>query len=86
MKLYLFSTPSCKPCANLKSYLDSNNVNYEVKDVMQDLELSMQFKIRSTPTLVLLNENGDKISSSVGFSTPEHKENIEKVIFQLNKY
>ena len=85
MKLYLFSTPSCKPCANLKSYLDSNNIEYTVKDAIQDMELSMQFKIRSTPTLILLNNQDEVISSAVGFTTPEQKDKVNVIISLFNK-
>lgn len=90
MKLVLFSSPLCKPCDSLKLHLEKvyPTVKYTTVNAQDDFETSMKYKIRSTPTMLLLSDDNDEevISSAVGFTKLEDKEKVDKLIFQFNKY
>jgi thioredoxin-like negative regulator of GroEL len=60
MKQILYFTASyCQPCRTLGPIMDSleGKINYSKIDIDQESELAIKYKIRSVPTLVLV-ENG----------------------------
>lgn len=86
MEVLLFSnSKGCVPCKNLKSYLKESHPNFTYKevDVFEDMDLAMEYKVRSAPTMLLIKD-GRVIDTVVGYN-PQVKEHIEKIIFSITK-
>lgn len=65
MKLLLFGNPTCAPCFKAKTVLTSENIPFTYVDTFEEPELSGQHMVMSTPTVLLLDENGvaeDRVS------------------------
>lgn len=76
--LYGFS-PRCQYCAmmNSKTFMDSSvvskvNKNYiPVKvNILSDVSVAKKYNIYMIPTMIILNSNGDIVSSIYGFQEP----------------
>jgi thioredoxin 1 len=68
MKQILYFTASwCGPCRTLGPIMESLNgqINYRKLDVDNEQDLAVKYKIRSVPTLVLI-ENGVEKNRMVG--------------------
>jgi glutaredoxin-related protein len=60
MKTPILATSKfCGPCKILKSEFEKQGINIEYKDSVADVNFFIENKIKSVPTLVLVN--GDKI-------------------------
>lgn len=60
MKTPILATSKfCGPCKILKSEFEKQGINVEYKDSVADVNFFIENKIKSVPTLVLVN--GDKI-------------------------
>ena len=72
MKQILYFTASwCGPCRTLGPIMESLNgqINYRKLDVDNEQDLAVKYKIRSVPTLVLI-ENGVEKNRLVGVHQP----------------
>lgn len=73
MKLLKFYSPSCAPCRVLAPMVDRAAVELQLGvegiDVTQEPELAVQFDVRAVPTLVLVGDDSDYITSKVGIMT-----------------
>lgn len=81
-KLLLFTTPYCEPCKAFKPIFISESTKYhDVKflpvDATEERETARRYKIRSVPTLVLLDDNGVQIGYK---SEPYNEDDIYKVV------
>lgn len=87
MKFILFSSKTCKPCTNMKDYLSKNyeTFQYETVDAFED-ERAITYRIRSTPTLISIDEDGRLIDQVIGFSKQEDKEKVEALVFKQLKF
>ncbi|MDP2692808.1 MAG: thioredoxin [bacterium] len=62
----------CGPCKMMSHIIDELSIEYDGKiivgkiDVDENPVLSTQFKIKSIPTLLLINEKGDVVEIVVG--------------------
>lgn len=82
MKLYKFYTEGCSQCKVLDTMLkDFSTLPIEHIDCDEDTnDLVSKYKVRSIPTLVLVDEAKNMLDKLVGIVT---KENLEETI---NKY
>lgn len=68
-KLLYFSATWCGPCINLSPILmgicKSNNIPIKKIDVDQDPENTIKYRIRSIPTLIVI-ENDQEIKRHIG--------------------
>ena len=66
-KITVFSGERCKPCAELKDFLDSMRLTYSVVDVHKEPEIAEQYKISSIPVCYLSeqDDDGDDTSTDV---------------------
>ena len=69
MKIIDFYSPNCAPCTLLKKELEGLD-NVEYVNVMDDFEKALEFNIRKSPTVIIL-ENGEEINRFSGFKTKE---------------
>ena len=70
MKLLKFYAPWCAPCAGLTMVIngaaDKITMPIEEVNIDEDLDKAIQYGVRSVPTLVIVNDNGDEIKKNVG--------------------
>jgi thioredoxin 1 len=68
-KVIRFTASWCQPCKALASILEeanTNNIPIEVVDIDVHQEVAIEFGIRSVPTLVKIDENGNVAGRMVG--------------------
>lgn len=69
MKVYRFTASWCQPCKAMAKILESantGNVPIEVVDIDVHPEVAENYRIRSVPTLVMVDENGQSLKVMVG--------------------
>ena len=72
--LLLFSKKECGPCILVKKYFNtmSDSRTESVKELLLDdgyeenLSIAKQYKINATPTLIVVNEDGEKVEEYIG--------------------
>ena len=69
MKLLKFSAPWCGPCKVLGKKLENFDlwelIEYNIEDESSN-EFVDKYKIKSVPTLILVNDDGDTVKSWCG--------------------
>ena len=67
-RLLYFSAPWCGPCRQLGPTMDQVARNYPVIkiNVDEDSFQVQQFKIKNVPTVLLIDDDGNVLSSKVG--------------------
>lgn len=78
MRLLKFEKEGCIPCENVSNYLESKNIVYEKINAFDNPELSIEFKIRTVPTLVLLKD-GNEVKRVVGYDEEKIDELIKEI-------
>jgi thioredoxin 1 len=70
MKALKFYAEWCGPCKGLSMIIESSKekitVPIENIDIDQNIMESVQYGVRSVPTMILLDENGTEIKRKVG--------------------
>ncbi len=67
-KILFFHASWCGPCKLLEKELKHfTTVPIEEFDADEDEELCTKFNIRSIPTLVFINQDGEEVARNVGF-------------------
>lgn len=67
-KIYRFTASWCQPCKALASILEDikTEVPIEVVDIDEKKELAIQYRVRSVPTLLMLDETGKEVKRMTG--------------------
>ena len=67
-RLLYFSAPWCGPCRQLGPTMDQVALNYPVRKINIDENplLAQQFKIKNIPTVLVIDDDGDVLSSKTG--------------------
>ena len=73
-RILLFKLSSCGPCKTVSKSL--SELSYKYKEMVIDLDdnadsLADKYKIRSVPTILVLNNEGEELDRIVGFKTKE---------------
>lgn len=53
----LLSASWCGPCHMLKSKLKSQEIEIEIVDLDENMDLAKQYKVKSVPTLLVIEED-----------------------------
>jgi thioredoxin 1 len=71
-KILYFSASWCQPCKTLGPIMESvsDQVNYQKIDVDNNQDLSIEYRVRNIPTLILI-ENGEAKGKLVGIQSKE---------------
>lgn len=88
-KIYKFETPGCGPCKLLGDFLNDNEHklrDFEIQPVNifdeEGNDLAAKYRIRSSPTLVYVDDDGD-VSTFVGFSSDRSPQLLMKWLQEL---
>ncbi len=78
MKIIKFEKKDCNPCAMVSELLDRNGVEYEKVNPFDNPEMAVQFKVRSVPTTILM-DNDVEVRRIIGFKPEELNEIMEMI-------
>ena len=71
MKRFIkFEKKDCAPCTQVSEYLDRKGVDYEKINAFDQPELAARFRVRSLPTLIVLDQE-EEIGRVIGFKPEE---------------
>lgn len=78
MKVLRFTAEWCQPCKTLSVVLEDLSKegifvekNLEVYDIEADEEITQKYRIRSVPTLILVEDDGKEVDRMVGLKSIE---------------
>jgi len=70
MKLLKFAMTGCAPCAGLTMVIngaaDKITMPIEEVNIDEDIDTAIKYGVRSVPTLVIVDDNGETIKKNVG--------------------
>lgn len=69
-RILKFSKDNCLACDQLATWLDKKGIDYETYNPFDHPELAGQYKIKSVPTLIVLNDK-EVVSRLIGFKPEE---------------
>lgn len=70
-KLIKFEKDNCKPCEFVTQYLNDKGVEFEAINAYNDPMKASKMMVRSVPTLMLLDNEGNEIRRIVGYNPQE---------------
>jgi thioredoxin 1 len=75
MKLLKFYAEWCGPCKGLTMIIngakDKISIPIEEYDIDNEMMMAQEYKVRSVPTMVLVDDTGSEIKRQVGMVTEE---------------
>jgi thioredoxin 1 len=75
MKLFKFYAEWCGPCKGLTMIIngakDKISIPIEEYDIDNEMFMAQDYKVRSVPTLILVDDKNQEIKRSVGLLTEE---------------
>lgn len=78
-KLIKFEKDNCKPCEFVTQYLNDKGVEFEAINAYNEPMKASKMKVRSVPTLMLLDNEGNEIKRIVGYNPQEIDQLIEEL-------
>jgi len=69
-RIIKFEKDDCSPCNMVSEYLDRKGIVYETINPFNEPELAIQFRVRSVPTVILM-EREQELSRVIGFKPDE---------------
>ena len=78
-KLIKFEKENCKPCEMVSEYLNSKGVEFEAINAYDNPMRASKMKVRSVPTLMLIDTEGNEIKSIVGYNPQDLELMIEEL-------
>jgi glutaredoxin len=76
-RILKFEKSDCAPCTQVSEFLDSKGITYETVNPFDKPELAIQFKVRTVPTVIVLEENLET-KRIIGFK-PEELSTLEAI-------
>ncbi|MCT1523378.1 glutaredoxin family protein [Sphingobacterium hotanense] len=69
-RIIKFEKNDCAPCAQVSAYLDNKGIAYETINPFDEPELAVKFKVRTVPTVIVLENDAIK-NRIIGFNPAE---------------
>ena len=77
-KIIKFEKKDCNPCQMVSAWLDTREIEYERIDAFDNPMAAAEMKVRSVPTVILVEE-GKEIKRSTGFKPEELEELVKEI-------
>ena len=65
-----FEKNDCAPCNQVSEFLDQRGFNYETVNPFDKPELAIQYKVRTVPTVIVIEQDQEK-QRIIGFKPEE---------------
>jgi len=65
-----FEKNDCAPCNQVSEFLDQRGITYETVNPFDKPELAIQFKVRTVPTVIVIEQEQEK-QRIIGFKPEE---------------
>ncbi|WP_262246774.1 glutaredoxin family protein [Parapedobacter soli] len=69
-RIIKFEKNDCVPCNQVSEFLDRRGVSYEKVNPFDKPELAIQYKVRTVPTVIVLNQD-QETQRIIGFKPEE---------------
>lgn len=69
-RIIKFEKDDCTPCNQVSDFLDRKGIDYEKVNPFDKPELAIQYKVRTVPTVIVLNQ-GQETQRIIGFKPAE---------------
>ena len=69
-RIIKFEKNDCTPCNQVSDFLDRKGIDYEKINPFDKPELAIQYKVRTVPTVIVLNQ-GQETQRIIGFKPDE---------------
>ncbi len=69
-RIIKFEKNDCAPCNQVSEFLDSKGIRYEKVNPFDKPELAIQYKVRTVPTVIVLNQD-QETQRIIGFKPEE---------------
>jgi len=69
-RIIKFEKNDCVPCNQVSEFLDRKGIDYEKVNPFDKPELAIQYKVRTVPTVIVLN-HGQETQRIIGFKPDE---------------
>lgn len=69
-RIIKFEKNDCAPCNQVSEYLDRKGINYEKVNPFDKPELAIQYKVRTVPTVIVLDQE-QETQRIIGFKPEE---------------
>ena len=76
MRLIKFQKQSCVPCEQVSAHLDKLGVAYETVNPYDTPEVAIKYRVRSVPTVLMVDNDNKEIFRSVGYK-PEQLDELK---------
>lgn len=86
MKVIKVFSPTCGPCKVLEKNLKEAGIDYIDADISTDMGASIadKYGVRNVPTLLLVNENDNLVSSLGGIQSVEKLKGLKETLNETN--
>ena len=69
-RIIKFEKNDCAPCNQVSEFLDRRGISYEKVNPFDEPELAIQYKVRSVPTVIVLDQD-QETKRIIGFKPEE---------------
>ena len=69
-RIIKFEKNDCAPCNQVSEFLDRKGISYEKVNPFDKPELAIQYKVRTVPTVIVLNQD-QETQRIIGFKPEE---------------
>lgn len=69
-RIIKFEKNDCAPCNQVSEFLDHRGISYEKVNPFDKPELAIQYKVRTVPTVIVLNQD-QETQRIIGFKPEE---------------
>ena len=76
MRIIKFQKQACVPCEQVSAHLDKLGVAYETVNPYDTPEVAIKYRVRSVPTVLVVDNDDKEIFRSVGYK-PEQLDELK---------
>ena len=82
MTVTLYSKPNCRQCIATKRWLDQNNIEYSIDNIMDDDNLALVKELGYLEAPVVIVRDGDNVDDSWSGFIPDRLNTLLKTVVE----